>query len=57
MMVSSVHSVCAKGYYIAILSTTVETQNPEEELRPAFDIIGSVKEKFVTISDMYVPKT
>ena len=29
MMVSDVHSVCKKGNYIAIISTTVETQNPE----------------------------
>lgn len=54
-MVSSVHNVCKKGYYIAILSTNVETDNPEAELKPAFDIIGAVKEKFVTVSEMYEP--
>lgn len=43
MMVSDVHSVSKKGAYIAIVSTTVETQNPEEEIKIAFDIIGPVK--------------
>lgn len=27
-MVSSAHAVCAKGLYIAIVSTTVETKDP-----------------------------
>ncbi len=34
------HCVCKKGYYLAIVSTMVETNNPQEELKPAFDIIG-----------------
>jgi Rab GDP dissociation inhibitor len=33
----------------------VETNNPEAELKPAFDIIGDVLEKFITISDLYEP--
>lgn len=44
MMVSSVHNVCKKGYYIAIISTMAETSNPLAELTPAFELIGSVKE-------------
>jgi len=31
-MVSSAHAVCAKGLYIAMISTTVETTNPELEI-------------------------
>lgn len=54
-MVSTVHNVCKKGFYIAIISTNVETNNPEQELAAAFELIGAVKEKFITISDMYVP--
>ena len=50
MMVSSVHNVCKKGYYVCILSTNVETENPEAELKPAFDIIGAIKEKFITVN-------
>ena len=49
MMVSDVHSVSKKGTYIAIISTTVETQNPEEEIKLAFDLIGPVKEKFIKV--------
>lgn len=51
MVVSDVHAVCKKDYYIAIISATVETNNPEQELQIAFDLIGPVKEKFITVSD------
>jgi Rab GDP dissociation inhibitor len=57
LMMSSVHQVSKQGFYIAIISATVETNNPEAELAPAFEIIGTVKEKFITISDTYVPNT
>jgi hypothetical protein len=30
MMVSSVHSISKAGYYVAIVSTTVETNNPHQ---------------------------
>lgn len=56
MMVSAVHNVCKKGYYICIISTMVETNNPEQEIQPAYDLIGPIKEKFLTISNMFVPK-
>jgi len=54
-MVSSDHAVCAKGLYIAIISTTVETQNPEAEIEPALKLLGNVKEMFVSISDLHEP--
>jgi len=57
LMMSSVHQVCKQGYYVAIISANVETNEPEKELAPAFEVIGSVKEKFITISDLYVPNT
>lgn len=44
-----------KGYYLAIISTIVETSKPIDELKPAFDIIGNVLETFVTISDEWEP--
>jgi len=53
--VSSSHNVCAKGKYIAIASTTVETSNPEAELAPAFDLMGPIIEKFTAVSPMLVP--
>ncbi len=33
----------------------VETNDPPAELKPAFEIIGSVLETFITISDLYEP--
>jgi len=53
--ISSSHNVCSKGKYIAIISTTVETDNPEQELAPAFEIIGPVVEKFINVTPMLVP--
>lgn len=54
MMVSTVHCVSKKDCYIAIISTTVETNKPEEEIEVAFELIGKVQEKFVRIYDRYV---
>ena len=45
-MVSSAHAVCAKGLYIAMISTTVETENPKSEIKPALDVLGNVLEMF-----------
>lgn len=33
----------------------VETSEPTKELKPAFDIIGSYLDAFVTVSDLYEP--
>ncbi|CAG8465372.1 3675_t:CDS:10, partial [Acaulospora colombiana] len=38
--VSSAHNVCAKDYYLAIVSTIVETDNPEAEIKPGLDLLG-----------------
>jgi len=53
--ISSSHNVCTKGKYIAIISTTVETDNPEAELQPAFEIIGPIIEKFTNVTPMLLP--
>jgi len=53
--ISSSHNVCSKGKYIAIISTTVETDNPEQELKPAFEIIGPILEKFTNVTPVFVP--
>jgi len=55
-VISSAHNVCPKGKYIAIASTTVETDHPEAELQPAFSIMGNIIEKFISVSPVYVPK-
>ena len=55
MQVSEFHKVCKKGFYIAIISTTIETNNPEAELAVAYDLIGPVLHKFTTTEDIFEP--
>ena len=43
--VSFAHNVASQGHYIAMVSTTVETSNPEAELRPGLDLLGPILEK------------
>ena len=52
---NSTHCVCKKGYSLAIISTMVETDKPEEEIKPALELLGDVLEKFITVSDVYEP--
>jgi RAB protein geranylgeranyltransferase component A len=50
-VVSSAHSVCPKGYYIAIVSTIAETTaNHHLELAPGFERLGRIEEKFMVCS-------
>jgi len=53
--VSSAHNVCAKDYFLAMVSTIVETDFPEREVEPGLALLGPIVEKFVSISDMYEP--
>jgi Rab GDP dissociation inhibitor len=45
-MVSFAHLVAATGKYIAIASTTVETSNPLQELKPGLDLLGKILERY-----------
>ena len=45
--VSSSHHVCPNNYYVAMVSTTVETNNPEAELKPGLDVLAPIEEKYV----------
>ncbi|XP_072309401.1 rab GDP dissociation inhibitor beta-like [Eucyclogobius newberryi] len=54
-MISYDHNVASKGKYIAIASTTVETNNPEDEVRPALDLLSPIDQSFTSISDLYEP--
>lgn len=56
-MVSSTHNVCAKDVYVAIVSTIVETDKPELEIRAGLELLGPIHEKFVSISPIYEPAT
>ena len=46
---SSAHSISPLGMHVAIVSTVVETEYPELELRPGLELLGSICEKFVQI--------
>ena len=48
-MVSAAHAVCPKDVYIAMISTNIETTNPEAEIQPALKLLGPVKEMFVSV--------
>lgn len=54
-MVSYSHLICKKGLFVAIVSATVETENPEQEIQPAIDLLGGVLEMFVSTSDLFDP--
>lgn len=54
-MISSAHNVAAQGKYIAIISTAVETDDPEEEIKPALDLLMPIDQKFVSTADQYQP--
>jgi len=54
-MVSDAHAVCAKGLRIAIISATVETEDPEKEIQPAVELLGDVLEMFAQVSDLHEP--
>jgi len=54
-LISHAHNVAAKGKYIAICSTTVETQDPKSELAPAFKLLGNIIETFINVVDTFEP--
>jgi len=54
-MVSSTHNVCAKDIYVAIVSTIVETDRPEQEIGPGLALLGNIHDKFVSITPLYTP--
>jgi len=55
MMVSFAHCIAAKDKYVAIVSTVIESGNPEAEIAPALKLLGPILQKFVTVSDFKVP--
>nr|QBH73821.1 rab gdp-dissociation inhibitor [Eurycantha calcarata] len=54
-LVSYTHQVAAQGWFIAMVSTTVETDNPEQEIKPGLDLLGPVRHKFIVVSDFFEP--
>ena len=41
--------VSAKGWFIAMISTTVETENPEAEIQPGLNLLGPITQKFIQV--------
>lgn len=54
-VVSYAHNVAPKGKWIALVSTQVETNNPEAELKPGINLLGKIDESFIHIRDLYEP--
>mmetsp|Transcript_21992 Transcript_21992/g.36851 ORF Transcript_21992/g.36851 Transcript_21992/m.36851 type:complete len:453 (+) Transcript_21992:60-1418(+) len=49
------HNVAPQGKYIACVSTTVETADPLNELKPGVDLLGPCDEKFYDVYDTFEP--
>lgn len=47
--------ICAQGIYVAMVSTTVETDSPEQEIQPAIALLGPILDMFVSVSTSYEP--
>ena len=43
--VSFAHNVASNGNYVAMVSTKVETENPEKELSTGLQLLGPILEK------------
>eukprot|EP00930_Biecheleria_cincta_P092258 TRINITY_DN820_c0_g1_i3.p1 TRINITY_DN820_c0_g1~~TRINITY_DN820_c0_g1_i3.p1 ORF type:complete len:490 (-),score=99.92 TRINITY_DN820_c0_g1_i3:180-1547(-) len=57
MMISHAHCIAAKDKYVAIVSTVIETPNPEKEIEPALKLLGPILQKFIQTSEVRVPVT
>jgi len=54
-VVSFAHHVGPKGKWIALVSSIVETANPEAELAAGEKLLGKIEEKFFSVRDILVP--
>jgi len=48
-MLSQKHAVCNQGFYLAIISTKVETNNPEKEIEIAYSLLGKIAHKYIKV--------
>lgn len=46
-VVSYTHQVAAKGCFVAMISTTVETDTPENEIQHGLRLLGPIQQKWV----------
>ena len=54
-VVSFHHKVAADGKFIAVISADLEGKDDGSEIEPAFRLLGKVDQRFVWVSDNYVP--
>ncbi|XP_036595699.1 rab GDP dissociation inhibitor beta-like [Trichosurus vulpecula] len=54
-LASSMHDVAPQGKYIAIVSTAVESTDPEREIQPALELLEPIEQKFFFLSDLHMP--
>ncbi|XP_070814527.1 rab GDP dissociation inhibitor beta [Chaetodon trifascialis] len=54
-VVSYAHNVASDGVYIATVSATVETNNPEKEVQPGLELLEPIMQKFVSVCNLLVP--
>ena len=54
-VLSNQNQVAAKNYYIGFVSTTVHTNNPEQELKTGLALLEPIVKKFVSVKDVYHP--
>jgi len=54
-IVGASHQVTAKGRFVAIVSTTVETANPAKEVEAGLGLLGEMVTRFDNIVDTYAP--
>mmetsp|Transcript_18508 Transcript_18508/g.26050 ORF Transcript_18508/g.26050 Transcript_18508/m.26050 type:complete len:466 (-) Transcript_18508:78-1475(-) len=52
---SSSHAVSARGIYVAIVSTKMERNNPDEEIAPGLLLLGQIMQRFTTVATCYEP--
>jgi Rab GDP dissociation inhibitor len=52
-LVSHSMNVAPKGWFIAMVSTTVETSDPESEIRAGLDLLGPIKQKYASFFNSF----
>lgn len=56
-VVSYAQNVASDGMYIATVSTTAETRNPEKEVQPGLELLEPIMQKSVTILLLMLSQT
>ena len=49
---SNPFQVASKGWFVAMVATTVETANPEAEIQPGLNLLGPIKQKLLQVSEI-----